>query len=134
MAMFALNLMRIALELAVENKVYQDVATKFFEHFLHIAAAMTDVAGTGLSLWCEQDKFFYDVLSMPDGSKAKLKIRSLVGLTPLFAVEVLDHELLEKVPEFRARLEWFLENRPSRVGASRARATRGYSHCCVGIA
>jgi hypothetical protein len=112
MAMFALNLMRIALELAVENKVYQDVATKFFEHFLHIAAAMTDVAGTGLSLWCEQDKFFYDVLSMPDGSKAKLKIRSLVGLTPLFAVEVLDHELLEKVPEFRARLEWFLENRP----------------------
>ena len=112
MAMYALNLMRIALELAVENKVYQDVATKFFEHFLHIAAAMTDVAGTGLSLWCEEDKFFYDVLSLPDGSKAKLKIRSLVGLTPLFAVEVLDHDLLEKVPEFRARLEWFLDHRP----------------------
>jgi len=112
MAMYSLNLMRIALELAVENKVYEDVATKFFEHFLHIAAAMSDVAGTGLSLWCESDEFFYDVLSLPDGSRHKLRVRSMVGLIPLFAVEVLDHDLLEKVPEFRRRLEWFLNNRP----------------------
>jgi len=112
MAMYSLNLMRIALELAIENKVYEDVATKFFEHFLHIAAAMSDVAGSGLSLWCESDEFFYDVLSLPDGSKHKLKVRSMVGLIPLFAVEVLDHDLLEKVPEFRMRLEWFLNYRP----------------------
>ncbi|MFT3785492.1 MAG: hypothetical protein QM770_04930 [Tepidisphaeraceae bacterium] len=112
MAMYALNLMRIALELATHNPVYQDVATKFFEHFLHIAAAMSNIAGEGIDLWCDRDEFFYDVLCLPDGRHQPLKVRSMVGLIPLFAVEVLDSELLAKVPEFRERLEWLLAHRP----------------------
>ena len=112
MAMYALNLMRIALELAKRNPVYQDTATKFFEHFLHIAAAMTNIAGTGAELWCEQDQFFYDILCLPDGRTHKLRVRSMVGLIPLFDVEVLDPDLLAAVPEFTRRLEWFLNYRP----------------------
>jgi hypothetical protein len=118
MAMYALNLMRIALELAQHNHVYEDIATKFFEHFLHIAEAMAHIgggdmkAGSGVGLWDEQDKFFYDVLHLPDGSMTPLKVRSMVGLIPLFAVETLEPELLERVPEFKRRLEWFLAYRP----------------------
>jgi len=114
MAMYALNLMRIALELAQHNPVYEDVATKFFEHFLHIAQAMTHIGGegTGMGLWNEEDKFFYDVLHLPDGTKQPLKVRSMVGLIPLFAVETLDPELLERLPNFKRRLEWFLKYRP----------------------
>jgi hypothetical protein len=111
MAMYCLNMMRIALELSAENPSYQDLATKFFEHFLYIAAAMTNIGGAGIDLWDNEDEFFYDVLCLP-GGRCSLKVRSMVGLIPLFAVEVLDHELLEKVPEFRARLEWFLNYRP----------------------
>ena len=112
MAMYSLNLMRIALELAVHNRVYEDIATKFFEHFLHITEAMSNMAGEGIGLWDEQDQFFYDVLNLPDGTRVPLRLRSIVGLIPLFAVETLDPELLEKVPEFRARLEWVLDHRP----------------------
>ncbi|MBI1369838.1 MAG: glucosidase [Planctomycetes bacterium] len=112
MAMYALNLMRIALELARQNPVYQDMATKFFEHFLHIAAAMTNVGGDGTNLWDEDDAFFYDVLGLPDGRHVPLKVRSMVGLIPMFAVEVLDTDLLASVPEFKQRLEWFLNYRP----------------------
>jgi hypothetical protein len=112
MAMYALNLMRIAIELSRHNPIYQDIATKFFEHFLHIAAAMTNVASTGLGLWDEEDQFYYDVLHLPDGSTSPLKVRSMVGLIPLFAVEVLDPELMTEVPEFKERLEWFLGYRP----------------------
>ena len=114
MAMYALNLMRIALELAQHNRVYEDIATKFFEHFLHIAEAMSHIGGTdgGVGLWDDEDKFFYDVLHLPDGSMQPLKVRSMVGLIPLFAVETLEPELLEKLPEFKRRLEWFLTNRP----------------------
>ena len=116
MAMYALNLMRIALELAQHNRVYEDVATKFFEHFLHIAEAMAHIGGGegqgGVGLWDDHDKFFYDVLHLPDGSMTPLKVRSMVGLIPLFAVETLEPELLEKVPEFKRRLEWFLSYRP----------------------
>jgi hypothetical protein len=112
MAMYSLNLMRIALELASENPVYQDVATKFFEHFLYIAAAMSNVGGEGINLWCDADQFFYDVLCLPGGKTVPLKVRSMVGLIPLFAVEVLDEELLSRVPEFTQRLEWFLKYRP----------------------
>ncbi|CAN5582032.1 glucosidase [soil metagenome] len=111
MAMYSLNLMRIALELAANNPVYQDVATKFFEHFLHIAAAMSNIGGDGTDLWDSTDEFFYDVLCIGH-ERRPLKVRSMVGLIPLFAVEVLDHNLLERVPEFRARLEWFLNYRP----------------------
>jgi hypothetical protein len=112
MAMYSLNLMRIALELAQHNHVYEDIATKFFEHFLHIAEAMNDIGGSGIGLWDEQDEFYYDVLNLPDGHKVPLKVRSMVGLIPLYAVEVLDHDLLEKVPEFAKRLRWFLNYRP----------------------
>ncbi len=118
MAMYSLNLMRIALELALSNRVYEDIATKFFEHFLYIAKAMTEIGAgpgherRGVGLWDEQDEFFYDVLHLPDGSMTPLKVRSMVGLIPLFAVEVLDAELLEKLPEFTRRLEWFLNYRP----------------------
>ncbi len=113
MAMYSLNLMRIALELAIHNPVYQDIATKFFEHFLHIADAMSSMMGRdGAGLWDEGDKFFYDVLHLPNGQTVSLKVRSMVGLIPLFAVETLEPETLDKVPEFKARLEWYLNYRP----------------------
>jgi hypothetical protein len=112
MAMYALNLMRIALELAQHNHVYEDIATKFLEHFLHIAEAMSPMGHSGIGLWDEHDKFYYDVLHLPHGETVPLKVRSMVGLIPLFAVETLDPELLDRVPEFKRRLEWFLAYRP----------------------
>ena len=112
MAMYSLNLMRIALELALHNKVYEDIATKFFEHFLHIAEAMNNIGDEGIGLWCDEDEFYYDVLNLPDGRMEPLRVRSMVGLIPLFAVEVLEPELLERLPDFHARLKWFLEYRP----------------------
>ena len=112
MAMYSLNLMRIALELAQHNHVYEDIATKFFEHFLHIAQAMTNMGRAGVGLWDDEDGFFYDVLNLPSGQTIPLKVRSMVGLIPLFAVETLEPELLARVPEFNRRLEWFLAYRP----------------------
>jgi hypothetical protein len=114
MAMYCVNLMRIALELALHNHVYEDIATKFFEHFLHIAEAMTNIGGDerGVGLWDEEDQFYYDELNLPDGRMLKLKVRSMVGLIPLFAVETLEPELLDRVPEFKRRLQWLLNNRP----------------------
>jgi len=112
MAMYALDLMRMALELARHNHVYEDVATKFFEHFLHIAEAMNNIGDEGIGLWNEEDEFYYDVLNLPDGRMVPLKVRSMVGLIPLYAVEVLTSELLDEVPEFKRRLEWFLNYRP----------------------
>ncbi|GAB3835547.1 MGH1-like glycoside hydrolase domain-containing protein [Hymenobacter jeollabukensis] len=112
MAMYALNLMRIALELAKTNPVYQDVAAKFFEHFLYIAEAMTRAGDGSFNLWDEDDGFFYDVLHLPDDERIRLKVRSIVGLIPLFAVEVLDEEMLEAMPDFTRRLRWLLDNRP----------------------
>jgi hypothetical protein len=112
MAMYSLNLMRIALELSCYNPVYQDLATKFFEHFLYIAGAMASMGDDATGLWDDEDQFFYDVLKRPNKEIVKLKVRSIVGLIPLFAVEVLDHEILEAVPEFAKRLDWFFSNRP----------------------
>ena len=112
MAMYSLNLMRIALELARHNHTYEDIATKFFEHFLHIVEAMNNIGDEGIGLWDEQDQFYYDVLNLPDGRMEPLKVRSMVGLIPLFAVEVLDSSLLDEVPEFTERLNWFLNYRP----------------------
>jgi len=109
-AMFCLNLMRIALELARHDRVYEDMATKFFEHFLFIAEAMTRIGG--IELWDEQDGFFFDALDLPDGRQIPLKIHSIVGLIPLFAVETLEPELLDRLPQFKERLEWFLAQRP----------------------
>jgi hypothetical protein len=112
MAMYSLNLMRIALELAQHNFVYEDIATKFFEHFLHIAEAMNNIGEAGIGLWDEEDEFYYDVLNVPDGRMVPLKVRSMVGLIPLYAVEVLEPESLHKAPEFARRLKWFLNYRP----------------------
>ncbi len=112
MAMYTLNLMRIALELALEDHVYEDIATKFFEHFLYIAEAMTNIGGDGIGLWDEDDEFYYDVLHLPGGRRVPLRVRSMVGLIPLFAVEVLDASVFERLPAFTGRLHWFLEHRP----------------------
>ncbi len=110
MAMFALNMMRIALELALADDAYQDMATKFFEHFLYIAEAMTSTGGIGL--WDQQDQFFYDVLHLPDTETIPLRVRTIVGLIPLFAVEVIGSRAFEALPEFSERLQFFLDNRP----------------------
>ncbi len=119
MAMYCLNLLRISLELAQHNKVYEDIATKFFEHFLSIAGAINGVSDghgampeEGLALWDETDEFYYDELCLPDGKKIPLKVRSMVGLVPLFAVETLEPELLKSLPAFAERMEWFLSHRP----------------------
>ncbi|MBA3470782.1 MAG: glucosidase [Herpetosiphonaceae bacterium] len=112
MGMFSLNMMTIALELAQTNPVYEDIATKFLEHFLFIADAMNNLGGEGIALWDTDDAFFYDVLHLPDHRHVTLKVRSFVGLIPLFAVETIEPHVVEALPGFKARLEWFLANRP----------------------
>ena len=111
MGMYCLNMMEIALELAQTNIVYEDLATKFFEHFTYIASSLNHISEDFEEAWDEEEGFFYDVLKMPDGKFIPVKIRSLVGLTTLFAVHVIDKELLEKVPEFHRRLKWFVQYR-----------------------
>jgi hypothetical protein len=111
MAMYSLNMLRISLELARTKPIYQDMATKFFEHFLYIAGAMANIGDEGINLWDDEDEFFYDVLHTPHGL-TPLKVRSMVGLIPLFAVETLEPELLDTVPDFKRRMEWFLNYRP----------------------
>jgi len=112
MAMFCLNLLRIAVELAVHNHVYEDIASKFFEHFLSIAGAINGVGDESPGLWDEADQFYYDHLSLPDGRNIPLRVHSIVGLIPLLAVQPADLELVEQLPEFSARMEWYLEHRP----------------------
>lgn len=112
MGMFCLNMLTISLELAVHNRAYEDIASKFFEHFLYIADAMNNIAGEGIALWDETDEFFYDVLHLHHGDTLPLRIRSMVGIIPLFAVTTIEPALLRKLPEFRGRLEWFLQHRP----------------------
>ena len=112
MAMYALNLLAIAMELAQDDPSYEDVASKFWEHFIYIAHAISHRGQDDGGLWNERDGFFYDVLRLPDGSQRPLEIRSMVGLIPLFAVETLDAEALDRLPEFKRRLEWFVDNRP----------------------
>jgi hypothetical protein len=111
MAMFSLNMLAIALELAKTDKVYEDVASKFFEHFVYISDAMNNVGSDKSELWNERDGFYYDVLHLPDRRNIPLRIRSMVGLIPLFAVETLEHDWLDDLPDFRRRTEWFLTNR-----------------------
>jgi hypothetical protein len=105
-------MLRISLELGKENPTYQSLSTKFFEHFLYIAGAMANVGQEGIDLWDDEDEFFYDVLHTSDKDKVRMKVRSMVGLIPLFAVEVLDQQLFDSMPEFTAQLQWFLSNRP----------------------
>ena len=111
MGMYCLNMLAIALELAKEDPSYQDVASKFFEHFVYIAHAMEDRGDEGLNLWDEADGFYYDVLHA-DGHHRPLKVRSMVGLIPLFAVETLEPEAVDRLPGFKRRMQWFIDNRP----------------------
>jgi len=112
MGMYCLNMLAIALELAKDNPSYEDIASKFYEHFIYIADAMNIIGGEEAGLWDEEDGFYYDVLHLPDGRYHPLKVRSMVGLIPLFAVQTLDQETLRRLPGFKSRLEWFIENRP----------------------
>ena len=112
MGMYCLNMLAMALELSREEPGYEDVASKFFEHFIYIAQAMNDVGTDGIALWDEEDGFYYDALHLPDGGQHFLKIRSMVGLVPLFAVETLEPEMLAKLDGFTARMQWFLDNVP----------------------
>jgi hypothetical protein len=110
--MFCLNMLAMALELARKNPAYEDVASKFFEHFVYIAHAINNIAGEGIELWNQEDGFFYDVLHLPNGSVVPLKVRSLVGLIPLFAVQTLEPEIEQSMPRFWRRMKWFIRNRP----------------------
>jgi hypothetical protein len=112
MGMYCLNLLTMSLELAKENPSYQDVATKYFEHFLFIAHAMRSGADEGIKLWDDEDGFFYDVLRHPDGTCVPLRVRSMVGIIPLFAVETLEPAAMDRYPAFVKRMRWFVENRP----------------------
>jgi hypothetical protein len=112
MAMYTLNLMAIAMELAMQDPAYEDVASKFWEHFIYIAYAMNHLGHDGMGLWNKEDGFFYDVLKFPDGSHFPVKVRSMVGLIPLFAVETLEPGLLDRLPGFKRRMDWFIDNRP----------------------
>jgi hypothetical protein len=112
MGMYCLNMLAIALELAKENPAYEDVASKFFEHFVYIADAMNHHGGDGVELWDDQDGFFYDVLHLPSGERHYMKVRSMVGLIPLFAVETLEPEIVEQLPGFKRRMQWFIDNYP----------------------
>ncbi|MGI0493676.1 MGH1-like glycoside hydrolase domain-containing protein [Alkalinema pantanalense CENA528] len=111
MGMYCLNMLTIALELAKTNPVYEDIATKFFEHYLYIADAMNRIGDMEVSLWNEEDGFYYDVLHLPDDRQIELKVRSMVGLIPLFAVATLEPETLQQLPNFKKRLEWFIQHR-----------------------
>ena len=112
MGMYCLNMLTIALELARDNRAYEDVASKFFEHFVYICRAMNNIGGEHIELWDREDGFFYDVLHLPNGTTTHMKVRSMVGLIPLFAVETLDSELIDSLPRFKHRMQWFIENRP----------------------
>lgn len=125
MAFYTLEMLRIALELAVEDKVYQDIATKFYEHFLSIARALVK---PGHCLWHPEDGFFYDVLRLPDGSVIPLAVRSLVGLMPLLGVQVIDEAALSTLPAFTRRMHWFTENRPHLSGNIASIDQEGVGH------
>ncbi len=111
MGMYCVDMLTIALELAKENPTYEDMASKFFEHFLYIANAMNHIGKDGTQLWDTEDNFFYDVLNLPNGEQLRLKVRSMVGLIPLFAVTTLEPKLLDRLPGFKKRVEWFINNR-----------------------
>src|SRR5262249_47963522 len=112
MGMYCLNMMVIALELAKQNPAYEDVASKFLEHFVYISRAMNNIAGQGIELWDKRDGFYYDVLHLPDGESFPMRVRSMVGLIPLFAVETLESEVIDSLQGFKRRMQWFIDNLP----------------------
>ena len=116
MGFFCLCMMRIALELSRENRAYEAMATKFFEHFVYIGGAMKKMGGRNYQLWDEEDGFFYDVLRYPDGRFHKFEVRSLVGLIPLYAVDMIDEDEVNGLPVFLTDVKWFIRNRPDLIG------------------
>jgi len=135
MAMYCLNMLAIALELAKENPAYEDVASKFFEHFIHIAHAVHDLGGEGIELWDEEDGFYYDVLNFPGGDHVRLKVRSMVGLIPLFATEILEPENIDSLPGFKKRMEWFINNHPDAPEhIEYVKNSEGKTRCLLAIA
>ena len=112
MAMYCVHMLRAALELSLHDPAYEDIAAKFFDHFLSIAGAINGAGEDSLGLWDYSDEFYYDQLVLPDNSHVELKIHSIVGLIPLFASQVLEPEVLQLLPEFSERMQWFLEHRP----------------------
>jgi hypothetical protein len=125
MAMYTLNLLAIALELARTDPAYEDVASKFWEHFIFIAHAMNNIGRDNVELWNEEDGFYYDVLHTREGRHIPMRVHSMVGLIPLFAVETLEPEMLEHLPGFRRRMEWFIQNRPDLTGNVASMETPG---------
>ena len=107
MAMYCLNMLEMALEIAKVDPTYEDVATKFFEHFVYIAESLNRIGEDWVGAWDEAEGFFYDILEMPDGNYIPLKVRSLVGLTTLFAVLNIPKTVFEKLPDFTRRMQWF---------------------------
>ena len=112
MGMYCLNMLAIALELAQRQSAYEDVASKFFEHFVYICEAMNNLGGENIELWDARTAFITTCCTMPNGQNLPLKVRSMVGLIPLFAVETLDPEMVDRLPGFKRRMQWFIENRP----------------------
>jgi hypothetical protein len=112
MAMYSLNLLRIATELTENDSAYADIASKFFEHFIYIVDAMSNLGENNEGLWDDEDGFFYDQIRFPDNGSVKMRVRSIVGLIPLFATEVLDEKDITESPVFKDRMKWFAENRP----------------------
>lgn len=112
MAMYAINMLRISLELAQHNKAYEESAAKFFRHFLNIGWAMHHIGKKDISLWDDEDAFYYDAIQFENGSSQRLKIRSLVGIIPLLAVEIMHGSVFEKLREFNTRLEVIRLTRP----------------------
>jgi hypothetical protein len=128
MGFYCLTMLEISLELAKENPVYQDIATKFFEHFLRVANAMSGSGGHGYSLWDKEDGFFYDALHTGHDHIIPMKVRSLVGLLPLLAVVVLEPGVLDEMEEFKRRLHWFVKNRPQLSGNMASVDLQGVGH------
>ncbi|HEY3768659.1 MAG TPA: glucosidase [Candidatus Angelobacter sp.] len=126
MATYSLDMLAIALELAAVDATYQDVASKFWEHFIYIARAMNDLGSDGLCLWDQKEGFFYDVLQLPNGSHVALRVRSMVGLIPLFAVQIMEPDLLDAMPGFKMRLEWFVDNRKDLTANMACMETEGH--------
>jgi hypothetical protein len=126
MAMYSLNMMRIAMELALHNPAYESMAVKFAEHFLYIAGSLANMGEDSLGLWDDEDGFYYDVLRKPDGNWDRLRLRTLVGLIPMFAVTIFDEAKWKSLPMLTERLDWFMQQRPDLVNlVSRWKDTKG---------
>ena len=132
MALFCLNMMAIGLELAQDDPVYEHLGIKFFEHFMAIAAAINHDDAEGIGLWDEKDGWYYDSIQNVDARQSRqLKVRSMVGLIPLFAVQILDHSWFDKLPNFKARYEWLMMNRPDlSLGICASGRRTGSGVCC----